>query len=284
MTDVSILPQVIITTDGAARGNPGPGGWAALLEVQRGEKTIEKMITGEEPSITTNNAMEIQAVVGGLSALNRPCAVTLRIDSTYVLQGIERIIAGYPLTQGMRNYDRWVQLEIALQPHTIFCEWVKGHNGDIRNERVDGAATQAAQRAYEIAEQQRKAQQRNVDVICTLVICSPGPNRPARWKLHTPIEYREGEIHIIGITEPTAVWEGLIQGLTAAHELAQGAKITVDVLTNYDLIVKQGRGEWKVKNAAQKPLAAQMELLRDEIGQVRFEYITTEEVQHLFSG
>lgn len=283
MSETSNLPQVTITTDGAARGNPGPGGWAALLEVQRDERTIEKLIAGEEPRITTNNAMELQGVIGGLSALNKPCQVTLRMDSTYVMQGIERILAGHTLSPKMKNYDRWVQLEAALQPHTVTCEWVRGHNGDPRNERVDAAANRAAERAYEAAEVQRKTQHvGSHDQVWTLVICSPGTSRPVRWVLHTPITRRTGEIHVIGITEPTAVWEGLIQGLTTAHELAPAHPIIVNVMTNYDLIVKQGRGEWKVKNSAQQPLAAQLTLLREAFGEVRFEFIKTEGIRRFF--
>ena len=174
MTDLPDRPHVTITTDGACRGNPGPGGWAALLEIQRAGRTIEKLVTGEEPSVITNNAMELQGVIGGLTVLNRPCQVTLRLDSTYVLQGVERLVAGSRLSPSMKNYDRWIQLETALQPHTVTCEWVRGHNGDPRNERVDAAANQAAQRAYELAEAQRKTQQGNApDQGWTLAICSP---------------------------------------------------------------------------------------------------------------
>ena len=281
MAEESSLPHVIITTDGAVRGNPGPGGWAALLEVQRGAQTIEKLVTGEEPSTTTNNAMEMQAVVGGLSALNRPCSVTLRIDSTYVLHGIEQVLAGQPLRPGMKNYARWVQLEAAMQPHTITCAWVKGHHGDARNERVDAAANEAAQRAYDVAEEQRNAGHVDAAVPWTLVLCSPGPSRPARWELQAPAAYWSGEIPVVGITEPTAVWQGLIDGLTAAQEAAHGTRIQVNVVTNYDLIVKQGRGEWKVKHAAQQPLAAQLERLRNELGEVRFAFKKTEEIQQL---
>ncbi len=97
--------------------HPGPGGWAAFLQLQRGNDTIEKMVTGEEHAVTTNNAMEIQAVVGGLRALNRPCQVTLRIDSTYVIKGIERILAGQPLQRGIKNDDRWTQLADQLRGH-----------------------------------------------------------------------------------------------------------------------------------------------------------------------
>ncbi len=106
MATPPVPSNVTITTDGAARGNPGPGGWAALLELQRGEQTVEKLVVGEEHSTTTNNAMALQAVVGGLTALKKPCSVQLRIDSTYVLGGIERLLAGHSLNPAMKNYDR----------------------------------------------------------------------------------------------------------------------------------------------------------------------------------
>ena len=278
------LPRVTITTDGAARGNPGPGGWAALLQFHRAHEVVEKMVTGEETDVTTNNAMELQAVIGGLAALKRPCEVTLRVDSTYVLQGIERLLAGQTFVANMKNYDRWMQLAAALQPHTITCEWVRGHTGDIRNERVDEASNQAAQRAYDIVERQRKARYSPSETTWTLAICSPGTSRPVRWVLHTPSGRREGDVHVLGITEPTAVWEALIQGLTAAQQLAQGTKVVITVQSNYDLIIKQGRGEWKVKNPAQQPLAAKLAALRSDFDEVRFEFTTTEDVQRLIDS
>jgi ribonuclease HI len=275
------LPFVTITTDGAARGNPGPGGWAALLEFRRGDKVIEKLVTGEEHQVTTNNAMEIQAVIGGLSALNRRCNVALRIDSTYVLKGIDRILAGQPLQVGIKNDERWTQLAGMLRRHVITCEWVRGHNGDLRNERVDVAATQAAERAYETIERAHRSQSANVDTDWILTICSPGSSRPVRWTLRTGRGFRTGEVHVRDITEPTAVWQGLIDGLTTAQELAGEQRVAVSVQTNYELIVKQGRGEWKVKNPAQQPLAARLAILRNNLGEVRFEFMRTEDVRRL---
>jgi len=274
-------PHVTITTDGAARGNPGPGGWAALLQLQRGNETIEKMVTGEERAVTTNNAMEIQAVVGGLRALNRPCQVMLRVDSTYVIKGIERILAGQPFQTGIKNDDRWTQLADLLRGHTVTCEWVRGHNGDARNERVDAAATQAAEHAYKIVEHSRKVERPDATTDWILVICSPGSSRPVRWMLRAATECRTGDVHVLGITEPTAVWQGLVDGLTAAHELAQGERVAINVQSNYDLIIKQGRGEWKVKNPVQQPLAARMAILRTKLGDVRFEFVKTEDIRRL---
>lgn len=275
------LPHVTITTDGAARGNPGPGGWAALLQFQRSDETIEKMVVGEEPSITTNNAMEVEAVIGGLAVLKRPCEVTIRIDSTYVIEGIKRLLAGHTLGTTIKNHDRWTRLQAALQPHTITLEWVRGHAGDTRNERVDEAANAAAQRAYDMVERQRKQNNPQTEINWVLAICSPGTSRPVRWVLRTPTEQRYGEIYVVGITEPTAVWQALVDGLTAAHELAQEEKIVIIVKSNYDLIIKQGRGEWKVKNPAQQPLAARMATLRGDFAELRFEFTKTEDVQQV---
>src|SRR3712207_1952897 len=95
------LPSVIITTDGAARGNPGPGGWAALL--QREGK--ERLLSGEQPANTTNNAMELQAALSALEALKRPCNVVLRADSTYVIEGLKRMLAGGAAPQ--KNRALW---------------------------------------------------------------------------------------------------------------------------------------------------------------------------------
>src|SRR5690242_6826227 len=104
MTEITSLPQVTITSDGAVRGNPGPGGWAALL--QRDGR--EKLISGEHPANTTNNAMELLAAISALEALNRPCRVTLRADSTYVIEGLRRMLAGSGLPQ--KNRVLWERL------------------------------------------------------------------------------------------------------------------------------------------------------------------------------
>jgi len=131
MTETKSLPSVTITSDGAARGNPGPGGWAALL--QRDSK--EKLLSGEHPDDTTNNAMELLAAISALEALKRPCRVTLRADSTYVIEGLKRMLAGGGPPQ--KNRVLWERLAAAARPHDIIFEWVKGHAGDPRNERGD---------------------------------------------------------------------------------------------------------------------------------------------------
>src|SRR6476646_6365682 len=121
MTETNNPPSVTITSDGAARGNPGPGGWAALL--QRDGK--EKLLSGEHPVDTTNNAMELLAAISALKALNRPCRVTLRADSMYGIEGLQRMLAGGGPAQ--KNRALWEQLAAAARPHDITFEWVKGH-------------------------------------------------------------------------------------------------------------------------------------------------------------
>jgi ribonuclease HI len=115
--------MVTITTDGAARGNPGPGGWAALLEY--GES--ERLLTREEPGATTNNAMELRAVIGGFEALKKSCCVLLRADSTYVLDGLQHLLQSGQLAQ--RKRDLWARLLDAVRSHEVSCAWVRGHSG-----------------------------------------------------------------------------------------------------------------------------------------------------------
>jgi ribonuclease HI len=277
MTEMTSLPQVTITSDGAARGNPGPGGWAALL--QRDGR--EKLISGEHPANTTNNAMGLLAAISALEALNRPCRVTLRADSTYVIEGLKRMLAGSGLPQ--KNRALWERLAAAARPHDMLFEWVKGHAGDPRNERVDEAANEAAKRAYTAAESQRA-------VACpadewVLALCSPAVRRPAQWALLSPLGRRSGALAVgKGVTDPTAVYQALVQGLEAAAQLAGGHEVALVVVSNYELIVKQGRGEWKVKQPAQQPLAARVAALRGEIGAVRFDFAPTEDVLGLIEA
>ena len=266
----SDLPAVTITTDGAARGNPGPGGWAALL--QRGER--EKLLVGEESGDTTNNAMELMAAIGGLEALKRPCRVTLRADSTYVIEGLKRLLEGG--APQPKNRALWERLAAAARPHAIEFEWVKGHSGDPRNERVNAEANAAAARAY-AASEARQATARAPDE-WQLAICSPSGSRPVRWALLTPAARRAGARAVTGVSQPTAVYQALVDGLAAARDLAAGARVSLAVLSNYELIVKQGRGEWKVKQPAQQELAAEVARLRAALGEVRFEFASTEAV------
>jgi ribonuclease HI len=139
---MSDLPLVEIFTDGACRGNPGPGGWAALL---RKGKT-EREISGGE-SDTTNNRMELTAAIKALQALSRPCRVELHTDSNYVRDGMTRWIRNWRSNgwrtadkKPVKNADLWQALIAASEPHRVEWHWVKAHNGHPENERVDSLA------------------------------------------------------------------------------------------------------------------------------------------------
>jgi ribonuclease HI len=137
--------HVRITTDGACKGNPGPGGWAAILECN-GQ---EKQLSGAEP-LTTNNRMEMTAALKGLEALTRPADVTLVTDSRYLLDGLTRWLPGWKRNgwktaakQPVKNDDLWRALDAAAARHRIDWQWVKGHAGHAGNERADRLANQA---------------------------------------------------------------------------------------------------------------------------------------------
>lgn len=143
---MSELPKVEIFTDGACKGNPGPGGWGAVLRMG----TTEKELSGGE-KLTTNNRMEMMAVVQALTALNRPCAVTLSTDSRYVMDGLTKWIHGWQKNgwktadkKPVKNADLWQALLAAAKPHRIAWQWVKGHAGHPENERADKLASDAA--------------------------------------------------------------------------------------------------------------------------------------------
>ena len=140
MTDV-----VEIYTDGSCRGNPGPGGWAALLRT----KGVSKVLSGAELS-TTNNRMEITAAIMALEALKRPCRVKLVTDSQYLMKGITEWMAkwekrGWVTAQKtpVKNVDLWRRLSAAVERHQVEWEWVRGHNNHEQNELVDEAAKKA---------------------------------------------------------------------------------------------------------------------------------------------
>lgn len=129
-------------TDGACRGNPGPGGWGVMLRYQGKEK---ELYGGERE--TTNNRMELMAAIRGLESLTRPCAVALTTDSQYVMKGATEWMAGWKRkgwkTAGnkpVKNVDLWKQLAKALSPHTVEWHWVRGHTGHPENERADELA------------------------------------------------------------------------------------------------------------------------------------------------
>jgi ribonuclease HI len=142
------LTPVIMVTDGACSGNPGPGGWCAILHC--GER--EKILQGGA-SLTTNNRMELRAAIGGLQALTRPCKVEIHTDSEYVQKGITQWLSGWQRNgwrtrdkKPVKNQDLWRLLDRALQPHQVTWRWVKGHAGNALNERADELAVAAIQK------------------------------------------------------------------------------------------------------------------------------------------
>ena len=143
------MKHVEIFTDGACKGNPGPGGWGAVMRM--GEH--EKELSGGEPA-TTNNRMELMGAIMALRALKQPCEVKLHTDSKYVIDGITSWIFGWQRNgwknaakKPVANADLWQDLMAATQPHKIAWIWVKGHNGHPENERADTLASDAALRA-----------------------------------------------------------------------------------------------------------------------------------------
>jgi ribonuclease HI len=139
---------VEVFTDGACSGNPGPGGWAALLRVGRRTKEL----SGSEPR-TTNNRMELMAAIAALEALRRPCDVTLTSDSNYLVLGMTEWIGGWQ-ARGWRNAakkpvenrDLWERLLAAAAPHRIRWTWIRGHGGHPENERCDDLARKQIER------------------------------------------------------------------------------------------------------------------------------------------
>ena len=144
---MSELPQVEIFTDGACKGNPGPGGWGAILRSGGKERELSG---GESP--TTNNRMELVAAIEALNALRRPCHVQLYTDSAYVRDGITKWIHGWRRNgwktadkKPVKNAELWQALLDAAAPHRIEWHWVKGHAGHPENERADALACAEAE-------------------------------------------------------------------------------------------------------------------------------------------
>ena len=141
------MPTLFAFTDGACSGNPGPGGWGALLVAREGERVLrERELSGGE-AMTTNNRMELMAAIAALEALEKPSAITMVTDSAYVKGGITQWLAGWKRngwkTAGkdpVKNEDLWRRLETAAARHRVVWEWVKGHAGHPENERADALA------------------------------------------------------------------------------------------------------------------------------------------------
>lgn len=139
------MDEVEIFTDGACSGNPGPGGWGAILRA----KGVEKELSGAE-SHTTNNRMELMAVIAAVEALKRPCHVTITTDSQYVMKGMTEWLAGWKKKnwrtankKPVKNAELWQRLEQALTDHKVKWHWVRGHQGHAENERADQLAVKA---------------------------------------------------------------------------------------------------------------------------------------------
>jgi ribonuclease HI len=136
---------VEIWTDGGCKPNPGPGGWSAILRFGGHEKEL----SGYDPA-TTNNRMELTAAASALEALRKPCRVVLHTDSEYVRNGVTRWVHGWvrnnwrnAAKDPVANYELWQRLLAAAKPHQIEWRWVRGHAGDVMNERADKLATAA---------------------------------------------------------------------------------------------------------------------------------------------
>ena len=136
--------QIVVYTDGACRGNPGPGGWGAWLRWN----DHEKRLCGGEP-VTTNNRMELMGAISALESLREACSVTLHTDSSYVMKGLTEWLPGWKAKgwrtadkKPVKNQDLWVRLDAAAARHQVDWRWVKGHNGDVGNELADRLANQ----------------------------------------------------------------------------------------------------------------------------------------------
>ena len=147
-------PQVEIFTDGACSGNPGPGGWGAILRY----RGVEKELSGGDPA-TTNNRMELLAVIEGLNALKKPCPVAVYTDSQYVQKGISEWLENWKRRgwktadkKPVKNEDLWRRLDDAARRHNVAWHWVKGHAGHPENERADALARHGLQTIRDLTQ------------------------------------------------------------------------------------------------------------------------------------
>ncbi|TQF00407.1 MAG: ribonuclease HI [Spiribacter salinus] len=143
------MAELLAYTDGACSGNPGPGGWGVLLQAKDGEITVkERELSGGE-AVTTNNRMELLAAINALETLEKPSALTIVTDSTYVKNGVTGWIHGWKKNgwktaakKPVKNAELWQRLDAAQARHEVSWEWVKGHAGHPENERADALARQ----------------------------------------------------------------------------------------------------------------------------------------------
>ena len=141
------MPDLFAYTDGACSGNPGPGGWGALLRAMDGDTVVkERELQGGEPD-TTNNRMELLAAINALESLSRPSVITIVTDSAYVKNGVTSWIHGWKRNgwktsnkKPVKNVELWQRIDEAQKRHTVTWEWVKGHAGHPENERADELA------------------------------------------------------------------------------------------------------------------------------------------------
>lgn len=142
------MNDVEVFTDGACSGNPGPGGWGAILR----SKGVEKELSGGEKD-STNNRMEMMAVIAALEALKQPCKVKITTDSQYVMKGMMEWLPGWKkrnwktaAKKPVKNVDLWQRMEKAAEQHILEWEWVRGHQGHVENERADDLAVAAREK------------------------------------------------------------------------------------------------------------------------------------------
>jgi ribonuclease HI len=144
------VAELVAFTDGACSGNPGPGGWGAILEARDGERVVKSRELSGGEALTTNNRMELMAAIAVLEALTRPAAITIVTDSAYLKDGITRWLHGWKRngwrTAGrkpVKNEDLWRRLDAAAAPHEVTWAWTRGHAGHPENEAADALARAA---------------------------------------------------------------------------------------------------------------------------------------------